>query len=295
MGPPYTFELARSLPLFDRSVSLLCWAFNEEESVAGYLVRADQLLRQTVREYEIIVIDDCSTDRTGQIVSELQKSLSGITLYRNSVNLNVGLSSQRAIAAATKEFVFWQTIDWAYDISMLRVHLELLKSYDMVAGVRRVPVQAADRSAPVRAILGLLGLFGIKHITRRSDTIPKALVSIINYLLIRGLFRVPLSDFQNVVFYPTHLIQSITFESRSSFSNPEALLKSYWLGHSIVEVPIAFIPRTVGDAKGTSFSAIRSSVTDIFRLCLRWMVLGRRRVAGGGAVRRLVPEEWGIL
>lgn len=293
MRPPYTREHVNALPPFDRSVSLVCWAFNEEESIAEYLVRADTLLKHAITDYEIIVIDDCSTDRTHQIVVECQKALPRVRLYRNPVNVNVGLSFQRAIAAATKEFVFWQTIDWAYDISMLRAHLELLKSYDVVAGVRRVPVQVADRPGFVRVLLGLLGIFGISHITRRSDTIPKAFVSITNYLLIRGLFRMPLSDFQNVVFYPTRLIQSLSFESHSSFTNPEALIKSYWLGHSIVEVPISFIPRMAGQAKGTTVRAIRNAVADIATLWFRWMVLGRRPRTRLGMVRRLIPSEWG--
>ncbi|MBA7696202.1 hypothetical protein ES703_104845 [subsurface metagenome] len=288
----YTLTLCRSLPKFNRSVSLVCWAYNEEELIGDYLVRANELMQKGVEDYEIVVVDDASTDRTKEIINDLMKDYPQIKLIQNPVNLNVGLSSQKAIMNATKEYLFWQTIDWSYDILYLRIFLELLKSYDIVAGVRREPVKAADRS--MKPILGLLKLFGIKHITRRSDTIQKAIISVINYLLIRLLFNVPLSDYQNVVFYPTKLIQSITFESRSSFSNPEFLFKSYWKGASIVEVPISFLPRQAGKAKGTPPKAIMSSVRDIFRLWFKWIIMRQRESSKKGCIRRLRPDEWQI-
>jgi len=109
--------------VFDRSVSLLCWAYNEEAIIGPFLERADALLRETVCDYEIVVVDDCSTDRTHAIIREVQQRCPRIVLLRNPVNVNVGLSAQRAIAAATREFVFWQTVDWAYDISRLGAYL----------------------------------------------------------------------------------------------------------------------------------------------------------------------------
>lgn len=144
----------------------------------------------------------------------------------------------------------------------------------------------------MKPVLGVLKIFSIHHITRRSDTIPKALVSVINYLLVRLLFRLPLSDYQNVVFYPRRLIQSITWESRSSFSNPEGLLKCHWAGYSIAEVPISFLPRTAGRAKGTQLKAIRNSLLDIFQLWFKWIVLGRRTATGRGPIKRLQPQDW---
>lgn len=292
MNPKYLLESANSLPLFERSVSWLCWAYNEEELIEEYLYRANDLLNKTVCDYEIVVIDDCSTDRTNEIVNRLKQTIPQIRLIRNEKNLNVGLSSRKAIQSASKEYLLWQTIDWAYDITLFRVFLELLKSYDIVAGVRRAPVIVADQIRWMKPLLALMTLFGINHITRRSDTIYKAVVSLINYIMVRVLFRMPISDYQNIVFYPTRLVQSISYESRSSFANPEGLLKTYWQGANIVEVPISFIPRQKGEAKGTRLKAIFTSMTDIFRLWWCWVILGKRGWVTKGAIHRLIPEEW---
>lgn len=293
MTPKYTLKLANSLPKFKKGVSWLCWAYNEEALIEDYLVKANALMEEMVEDYEIIVVDDCSTDRTNELIRSLQKTMPRIRLLRNEVNRNVGYSSQRAIKAATKECLFWQTIDWSYDITLLRQFLELLNSHDVVLGVRRRPVESANKIW--KPFMLLINIFGIKHVTRRSDTVRKAFVSIVNYLLIRLLFRVPLSDYQNVVFYRTSLIHSIDFESNSSFANPEALIKSYWKGARIIEVPISFIPRKAGEAKGTRFNAIKNSVYDIFKLWFRWIILGHADRPGNGAVTRLNPADWEIL
>jgi len=255
-----------------------------------FLGKASCLMDDTVLDYEIILIDDGSTDRTYEIASKFQEKNPKVKIFKNEKNLNVGISSQRAIQKASKEFLFWQTVDWCYDIANLRIFLEYLKTFDIVQGVRRKPV--AVRIKLFKPIAAVLKLFGMKHLTKRSDTISKAIVSVVNYILIRILFRVPLSDFQNVTFYPTQWIQSIQWEARSSFANPEGLIKSYWAGKTIKEVPINFIPRVKGGGKGTKVTSMINSVKDIFRLWFKWIVLRRRGLVEKGKIYRLNPSEW---
>jgi len=282
----------KELPKFERSVSLLCWVYNEEELIEEYMHRANALLESCIEDYEIVVVDDCSTDRTPELLIQLQNQYPCIRMFRNEKNLNVGLSCRKAISLAEKDYIFWQTIDWAYDISNLRSFLELLKKFDIVAGVRRNPVESVSVSANWKPVLALLRLIRIKHLTRRSDTIPKAIISVINYLLIRLLFQVPLSDYQNVVFYPRKWIQLLEYEAKSSFVNPEALIKAYWNEMSIVEVPISFIARQKGDAKGTRIKAIVSSVTDILSCWNKWVIHKNVLRTRNGVIQRLRPDEW---
>ena len=277
------------LPKFDHSVSLVCWAYNEEDSIEAYLRRATLLMEETVEDYEVVLIDDGSTDRTYEIASAFQKTNPRLKIFQNERNLNVGISSRRAIQRASKEFLFWQTIDWCYDISNLREYLEYLKTTDIVQGVRRKPVQV--KITLLKPFAAFLKLFGIKHLTKRSDTISKAVISVINYSFIRILFRIPLSDFQNVTIYPTKWIQSVQYESKSSFANPEGLIKSYWAGKSIKEVPIDFIPRGQGEAKGTRIKSIMASVQDILRLWFKWIALGKRGRIQKGMIQRIGGSE----
>jgi glycosyltransferase involved in cell wall biosynthesis len=287
----YSKAYADSLPKFDRSVSLVSWAYNEQELIEDFVRRADALLASCVEDYEIVVVDDGSMDRTPDILARLAAEMPLLRVITNETNRNVGYSSRRAVAEAKKEFLFWQTVDWAYDITMLRQYLEMLKRHDVVAGVRRAPVQV--RLGVFKPLALGLKLLGMRHLTRRSDTVPKALVSVINYGLIRLLFGFPFSDYQNVVIYPSRLVQSIRVEADSSFANPEMLYKAYWKGASIVEVPINFITRQAGTAKGTRFKAIRNSLLDILRFWISWCVLGRLDRSRPGRIARLDPTLWG--
>jgi len=274
---------------FNRSVSFLCWAYNEEALIEDFLKKATKLLDASIDDYEIILIEDGSTDRTYEIAESFRVKNNKIKIFQNGTNLNVGISSRRAIELASKDYLFWQTVDWSYDIINLRLFLEYLKEWDMVQGVRRRPVEVKARW--LKPIVALMSIFGFKHVTTRSDTIPKALVSVINYILIRILFRVPLSDFQNITFYPTKWIQSIQLEAKSSFANPEGLIKSYWAGMNIKEVPIHFIPRKEGVAKGTGIKAIITSVQDIFYLWFQWVVLGKRGRIQKGRISRVGAND----
>lgn len=288
MCPINENDPARKQQKFNRSVSCLCWAYNEELLVCEFLTRLNNLLQSTVEDYEIVIVDDKSTDRTKSIILEMQKTIPQIVLVANERNMNVGYCTRHAIQNAKKDFLFWQTIDWSYDISQLRFFFELLNAFDVVAGVRRQPVLKTN--ALHKRLLSFFNVFGIRHITKRSDTIPKALVSLINYFLIRLLFQVPISDYQNVVFYPTKWVRAVIAEARSSFANPELLIKAYWSGMKIKEVPISFIPRAKGEAKGTRLAAIMSSIKDIFRLWFKWVVLGDHVYTKRGSVVRCNQE-----
>jgi len=275
---------------FERSLSLLCWGYNEEDSIEEFFARATALLEESAVDYEIVFIEDGSTDRTLEVAKAFQQKNPLLRIYPNEKNMNVGICHRRAIQRATKEYLFWQTIDWCYDISRLKEFLHCLGDYDIVQGVRRAPLKTGNPL--LRPVLTLMQLLDIGHLKKRSDNVKKGLVSIINYVLVRILYGVPLSDFQNVTIYPTKWIQSISFEGKSSFANPEGLIKSYWNGMSIKEVPIPFIPRSVGDAKGTRIKAIIASVKDVFGLCIKWRLQGRKVFNKRGTVARLNTEEW---
>lgn len=269
---------------FSRSVSLVCWAYNEETLILDFLRRAYDLMHSTVDVFEIILVDDGSTDRTYSLALEFQKTHPELKIIKNPKNLNVGLSFRKAIQTASREFLFWQTVDWSYDLGDLRNHLVYLHRFDVVQGTRRKPIP--QERAFSKSVENFIRLFGVKYLTKRSDTLGKAIISVINYSLIRLLFRVPFSDFQNVTFYPTELIKSVQFESKSSFINPEGLIKTYWLGKSFKEVEINFIPRATGIAKGTKCRAILNSISDIFRLWAKWILLKKRNMICKGTVEQ---------
>ena len=81
---------------FDRSVSMLAWGYNEEELIEGFLDQAFALLEKNVVDYELVFIDDCSTDRTGQILADYARREPRLRVITHETNLNVGFACRRA-------------------------------------------------------------------------------------------------------------------------------------------------------------------------------------------------------
>ena len=240
---------------------MVAWGYNEEALVGDFLERALAALEAAVEDYELVLVDDGSTDRTNEIAQAIAARNPRLRVITNERNMNIGPSFKRAVAAARKEFLFWQTVDWAYDLTHLRIFLELLKHYDVVVGIRPVPIR----------LLTFIPVIGsIYRVRGRSDNFRKAIVSLGNYYLLRVLYGMDFQDFQNIHFYPTKVAQSFTLEGESSFMAPELLARAMGHGCRFLEVPIAFIPRQGGEAKGTKLRSIVRSVRDIWRNWFRW-------------------------
>jgi glycosyltransferase involved in cell wall biosynthesis len=267
-----------ALGKFDRSVSLLAWGFNEERLIESFLRRAVELLDRCVEDWEIVFVDDCSTDRMPAILAAFAGREPRLRIVRHPKNLNVGMACRTAIAHASKEFLFWQTVDWSYDIGKLRIFLELLKYYDVVQGIRPVPIRLLSYIPVVRSIY---------RVRRRSDNLYKAIISLGNYYVLRILFGVQFQDFQNVTFYRTASVHAVTLVGRTSFINPELLFKAYYAGARFIEVPIRFIARTEGEAKGTKFKSVLRSIGDTGRNWLAWGARLRAQSVAAGRISRV--------
>jgi hypothetical protein len=272
---------------FKPSVSLLAWAFNEEELIEDFLDKAFGLLREVVEDFEVVLVDDASTDETPAILARYAAREPRLRIVRHPRNLNVGHACRTAIAHARKDFLFWQTVDWSYDLKNIRIFLELLNHYDVVQGIRPVPIRLLSYIPVIRSIY---------RVRTRSDNLRKAVVSLSNYYLLRILFGLEFHDFQNVTFYPTKLLQRCELGGFSSFVNPECLIRTAERGARFIEVPIAFIPRQAGTAKGASLKAITRSLRDIASSWLRWgwrfrlARLGRR--APARQIDRVAEPFW---
>ena len=93
-------------------VSVLTPVYNTEKYVRQAI---ESILNQTFKDFEYIIVDDCSTDRTWEIVQEYAKRDSRIKLYRNEKNLYIAANRNVCLSKANGKYIVWQDAD---DISM---------------------------------------------------------------------------------------------------------------------------------------------------------------------------------
>ncbi len=210
----------------DRSVAIsltvVMPGLNEEANVEGAVRRTLAALERTLDDFEILVIDDGSTDRTGEIAERLAAASPRVRVLRNERNRNYGVSLKRGLHAARCEWVLHDGMDLPLAPEDVEKFLPHLPGADVV--VARRP----DRSAHSRW---------------------RALTSWVNHALLRLLFRPRTADLNFVQFYRKSFACSVPVRSTSpAFVTPELILRAERTGRVVREVPAEFRRRQAGRA-----------------------------------------------
>ncbi len=228
------------------SLSMVVPALNEEELIDEFFEKSVHDLSAVTQDWEIVLVDDGSTDRTLELARAWAARYPQIQVISLGRNLGNGANVEVGFQHATKEVVFNNTVDAFFDTEDLSWVLPYLQQYDSVSGVR------TDLSA---------------------NSPYQKLLTLGNYTLIRTLFPLKLKAYQTVQFHRRSLFDQIRIEGRSSFVSPELLIKAHHLGYSIGEVEVVFHPRTKGTAKGGGLKHVWRTFRDVVKFWFRWVVL----------------------
>ena len=115
-----------------RGVSLIVPAYNEEKGIEGVLKGLIDIMNNNKTDYEIIVVNDGSTDNTGQILKEL----SDIVVVDHFQNKGYGATLKSGIRKSRYETVVITDADGTYPNSRIPELVEGIEEYDMVVGAR---------------------------------------------------------------------------------------------------------------------------------------------------------------
>ena len=224
------------------SLSLIMPGYNEEANVERALRRAIAALERATDEFEIIVINDGSTDRTGRIAEQVSASDTRVRVLHNERNRNYGVSLKRGIEAARCDWLLHDGMDLPLapeDIGNFTAHFG---DADVIV------VRRTDRSAHSRW---------------------RKLTSWTNNLLLRVLFSPRTSDLNFVQFYRRSLVQSIDLRSTSpAFVTPELILRAEHGGGRVLEVSAEFRHRERGKAHFGKPKDILWTLRDMLRVRL---------------------------
>lgn len=130
-------------------VTVIVPCFNEQDMIASTVRKLVDLMRTTHRPYEIIVIDDGSTDATSVELSSCAYE-PHLTVLRNDTNRGYGFSIKRAVAVAQYETLVLTDADGTYPIERIPELLGQMDGADMLVGARtgeHVKIPLARRPA----------------------------------------------------------------------------------------------------------------------------------------------------
>lgn len=228
------------------SVSVCFPAYNEEATVATVIREAHDLLSSSGIDYEIIVCDDGSEDRTAEIIRELASQIPRLRALYHSQNLGIRATFEHLYAEASKEFVFLNATDRQWDTRILFDLLPLTRDWDVIVASRK----------------------------RKHYGIIRAVVSWAFNAIPPLLFGVKTYDAGAVKLIRREIIQRFPLVSRSPFSEAERLIRAARAGYRITEFPVDISPRRTGRALGVSWFAVREAIADVYRV---WKSLRHER------------------
>jgi len=107
-------------------ISIIIPVYNEEESIVSLLKEMEDVMNQSRLSYEIIVVNDGSTDRTGEL---LRESESSIRIFNHKINRGYGASLKTGICNAQYEIVVITDADGTYPHERIPELINYIKDY----------------------------------------------------------------------------------------------------------------------------------------------------------------------
>ena len=222
------------------SLSVVVPALNEQNNIVPTLETLEQALQKSVEDYEIIVINDGSTDRTGELAQEYANSHQDVRIISNQKNIGLGSSYKRGIQEATKDLYVYIPADntWPYE-SLLELFGSIGKG-DVITSYASNPES--------------------RHFLRR-------IVSYLYTLTMNILFCQKMKYFNGLTIYPVNTLRTINIQSTGFGFQAEILLKTIFQKLSVIELCLPIDDRTAGSSKAVNLKNIISvlcTITGLF-------------------------------
>ncbi|HEY0511832.1 MAG TPA: glycosyltransferase family 2 protein [Thermoanaerobaculia bacterium] len=224
------------------SVSLVIPMFNEEENIEHALACATDALERHSDDWEIVVVDDASTDRSPGMVDRESAADPRIRRLRHAVNRKLGASLKTGFAAARKELVLYMDADLPFDPEAIGPAIQAIRvtRADLIAGYR---------------------------LDRTAEGFRRTVYSYFYNTLIGLLFGWPHRDINfSFKLIRREVLEAVELKSEGSLIDAELIVKAKNLGFVIQQLGLDYFPRTRGRSTLSSPSVILKIFRELFTL-----------------------------
>ena len=222
------------------SLSVFFPTFNEEANIEKTVLSAKKVLEKLVGDWEIIIVNDGSIDKTGEISQKLAVEDSRIKVITHQTNLGYGSALKTGFAKAKYPWVAFADSDGQFDFGEIEKFLPLTENSDLILGYR----------------------------IKRADPLSRRIYAFVWALIPRFLWGVNVHDYS----CGFKLIKKSVFEAvmplagEEKVTQIELLVKAKKKGFKFAEVGVCHYPRKFGKQTGAKLKVVIKSLVDLFKL-----------------------------
>lgn len=225
------------------SISVAIPAYNEESNIESVVTETLELLSTLTDRYEVVVTNDASSDRTREILENLQARYPDkVQVIHHTQNVGTNLSLAEMFRKVRYELVFFLPADKQIRCHSIARYVEAVeKGADVVQGWR----------------------------TKREDPLHRRFFNWLYRACLKLLLGVSYQDASASDLYKKEILDQIEFYSKGRFLQAEIVFKSACLGYNVVEIPVEHFPRTAGKQTGINAKTTWLSFVDLWQVAPR--------------------------
>jgi len=225
--------------MYDVSLSVFFPCYNEEANVERTTQAALAACRSITGDFEIIIVNDGSRDRTGEIADRLAAEHESVRAVHNRPNRGYGGALQAGFRAAGKEWIFYTDGDGQFDFKEIPRLLDQLGDFDIVSAYR----------------------------LKRCDSIVRRFNAWGWTVLCNLLLGLRLRDMDCAFkIFPKRLFDEIEMHSEGALIDAEILAQAARRGYRIGQVGVHHYPRTAGRQTGANLKVIARAFVELLKL-----------------------------
>src|SRR5438552_15835126 len=222
-----------------KSLSVVFPAFNEEANIRGVVEDAYRTVPKLAPIFEIIVVNDGSKDRTGDICDRLVEELSNVRVVHHPRNRGYGAALKSGITLARYDLIFFTDADGQFDLTEVAALLEEADAYDILAGYR----------------------------VRRQDPPHRLLFAWGWNILVRIVLGVRIRDIDCAFkAFNRYVFDTIQIQSVGAMVNTEIFAQASRFGMTVKEVRVSHFPRRHGKPTGSKVAVIMKAFRELIKM-----------------------------
>jgi glycosyltransferase involved in cell wall biosynthesis len=224
------------------TVSFVIPMYNEELNIDHAIAAAVEALEKYTDDYEIVIVDDASTDRSPEMVARAAAENPRIRMIRHEKNRKLGGSLKTGFAAATKDLVLYMDADLPFDPDVLG------------RAMRAMHVTGADVIAGYR-------------LDRTIEGLRRTIYSYVYNAIIGVLFGWPHRDINfSFKLLKREVLQAIELKAEGSLIDAELIVKAKNRGFAIQQIGLDYFPRIRGTSHLSSPIVILKIFAELVKL-----------------------------